>query len=146
METPVGTIVSLSDRAGDLCALIEVDAAAACRRCAAGRGCGAGILGVGSGARRIEVTIDPSLQLGEGEQVQLALAPDSILRASTIVYGIPMLGALVAAVVAYGLSLGDLGAAIAVLAGLGAGMLFGRRRLQRTECLREFTPTVARPR
>ena len=105
METPTGTVVSLTNRAGDLRAVIEVDVAAVCPRCAAGKGCGAGILGAGRGNRRVEVAVDPDLHLGEGDEVQLTLAPDSILRASVIVYGIPMLGALIAAALAYGLSL-----------------------------------------
>ena len=145
METPTGTIVSLADRAGELRAIIEVDAAVACPRCAAGKGCGAGILGAGRGTRRVEAVIDSGLHLGEGDRVQLTLAPDSVLRASIIVYGFPLLGAIVAAAVAYSLSLGDLGAALAALAGIGAGMLFGRRRLRRKQCLREFMPTAVRP-
>ena len=144
METPTGTIVSLTERAGDLCAVIEVDAAAACPRCAAGKGCGAGILGASRATRRVEAVIDPGMHLGEGDRVQLTLAPASVLRAAIVVYGLPLLGALAAAAVAYGLSLGDLGAALAALAGIGAGMLVGRRRLRRAPCLREFMPTAVR--
>ena len=145
METPTGTVVSLTERAGDLCAVIEVDAAAACPRCAAGKGCGAGILGASRAARRVEAVIDSGMHLGEGDRVQLTLAPASVLRAAIVVYGFPLLGALAAAALAYGLSLGDLGAALAALAGIGAGMLVGRRRLRRTQCLREFLPTAVRP-
>ena len=142
MEKPTGTIVSLSDRADGVRAVIEVDAAMSCPRCAAGRGCGAGILGAGRGSRRVEVVLEPEMQLGEGDRVQLSLAAQSVLRAAVIVYGTPMLGALASAAAAYGLSLGDAGAAVAALAGLGAGVLYGRWRLKRTECLREFVPTV----
>jgi sigma-E factor negative regulatory protein RseC len=145
METPLGTIVSIAERAGDLCATIEVDVAAVCPRCAAGKGCGAGVLGANRGKKRVVVVIDPGLHLNEGDQVQLTLAANNILRASMIVYGIPMLGAVIGAAAAYGLSLGDLGAAMAAIGGLGGGLLFSRRQLHRTDCLREFTPTVARP-
>lgn len=145
MDTPTGTIVSIVDRAGELRAVIEVDVAAVCSRCAEGKGCGAGILGAGRGIKRVEIVIDPGFQLSEGDQVQLTLAPDSILRASIIVYGIPLLGAVVGAAAAYGLSFGDLGAAIAALAGLGAGLLFSRRRLNRAACQREFVPTMVQP-
>ena len=145
METPTGTIVSITDRAGGLRAVIEVDATAICPRCAAGKGCGAGILGASRGTRRVEAVIDPALRLGEGDHVQLTLASDSVLRASVIAYGFPLLGAVAAAAAAYSLSLGDPGAALAALAGIGAGMLFGRRRLRREECLREFIPTAVRP-
>ena len=142
METPTGTIVSITDRVGGARAVIEVDVAAVCPRCAAGRGCGAGILGAARGIRRVEVAIDPGSRLSEGDEVQLTLTPDSILRASVIVYGVPLLGAVIGAAVAYGFSLGDLGAATAALGGLGAGLMFSRQRLNRSECLREFMPTV----
>lgn len=145
METPTGTVVSIADRAGELRAIIDVDVAAACPRCAAGKGCGAGILGAGQGTRRVEIVIDPDRGLSEGDQVRLTLAPDSILRAAIIIYGIPLLGAVVGAAAAYGLSFGDLGAAIAALAGLGAGLLVSRQRLNRAACLREFMPTIIEP-
>nr|NIO26016.1 hypothetical protein [Gammaproteobacteria bacterium]NIR19183.1 hypothetical protein [Gammaproteobacteria bacterium] len=70
---------------------------------------------------------------------------DTILRAAIYVYGIPLAGAVSAAAAAYGMSLGDLGAAIAAIAGLGAGLAYSRRRLHRADCLREFTPTVVKP-
>ena len=145
MQTPTGTIVSLTDRAGSLRAVIEVDAAATCPRCAAGKGCGAGILDAGRRTKRVEAVIDPGMRLGEGDHVQLTLAPHSVLRASIIVYGVPLLGAVAGATVAYGFSLGDPAAALAALAGIGAGMLVGRRKLRRKECLREFIPTAVRP-
>lgn len=144
MQTPTGTVVSLTDRAEGLRAAIEVDAAVVCPRCAAGRGCGAGILGAGRATKRVEVLVDPGLRLRKGDKVGLQLAPESILRASVFVYGIPLLGAVAAAAVAYGLSLGELGSAFAAIAGLGAGLAVSRRRLRRADCLREFTPTVTK--
>lgn len=72
----------------------------------------------------------------------LELAPHNLLRASLLVYGLPLLGAVAGAAGAWILGTGDLGAAIATLAGAGVGILAGRLRLQRTGCLRDFTPVV----
>jgi len=123
-------------------ATIDVDVSTACPRCASGKGCGAGILAAGSGTRRIQVHVDPGLGLAEGDVVDLTLAPRNILRAAIIVYGLPMLGAVVGAATAYALSLGDTGAAVAALVGLACGLLFGRWRLRQTNCLQQFVPTV----
>ena len=44
MENPTGRVVSLVDKRSGARAVVEVDAASACPRCAAGKGCGAGLL------------------------------------------------------------------------------------------------------
>jgi positive regulator of sigma E activity len=72
----------------------------------------------------------------------IELAPNNLLRASLIVYGLPLFGALAGAAGAWLSGAGDLGAAISALAGAGVGILAGRLRLQRTGCLRAFTPVV----
>jgi sigma-E factor negative regulatory protein RseC len=145
METPKGTVVSLSSREGDMHATIDVDVSSSCPRCAAGKGCGAGILAAGSGARQIQVLVDPELGLSEGDVVDLTLAPQNLLRAALIVYGLPMLGAIAGAAIAYALSLGDAGAAVSALVGLACGLLLGRWRLRQTSCLQQFVPTIGRP-
>ncbi len=129
---------------GAASAVVDVDTAVTCPRCAAGKGCGAALLGAGSGARQVEASIRPGLSVSEGDVVEIALSPDNLLQAAIIVYGLPLLGAVMAAAVAFGLSLGDAAAAVAVLAGLGLGVLAGRRRLQQTQCLQRFVPTVVR--
>ncbi len=48
-------------------ATVSVDAAAICPRCAAGKGCGAGIFGASKSVRRIEVSLAPGLEVSEGQ-------------------------------------------------------------------------------
>lgn len=144
MDNPKGTVVSLVNNAGDVCATIDVDVSATCPRCAAGKGCGAGVLSAGSGPRRIQVPVDPNLDLAEGDVVDLELAPANILRASVIVYGLPMLGAIAGAGIAFAFALGDVAAAAAALLGIAAGLVAGRWRLRQRSCLHQFVPTVGR--
>jgi sigma-E factor negative regulatory protein RseC len=144
MDIPRGTVVSLVSNAGDMQATIDVDVTTTCPRCASGKGCGAGILAAGSGVRRIQVLVDPNLGLEEGDVVNLTLAPQNVLRAALIVYGLPMAGAIIGVGIAYTLSLGDTGAALAALTGLATGMLSGRWRLRQTSCLRQFVPKIGR--
>lgn len=142
MNTPQGRVLSIHSDTTPPHAVVEVVASISCARCAAGKGCGAGILGGDEQSRRVDALIAHGLDLAEGDRVRIELASNNILRASMIVYGLPLLGAVAGAAGAWFGGMGDLGAAAAALAGVGVGILAGRLRLQRTGCLRTFTPTV----
>lgn len=145
MTDPQGTIVEITRDHRGVRALVDVEAAAVCARCAAGRGCGAGVFPARQGFRRLDVALPEGLDLAAGDVVSIELAPGSVLRAALIVYGMPLAGAAAAAVLAYALSMGDSGAAAFAAAGLLAGALVGRRRLRDDACLARLTPTIARP-
>jgi sigma-E factor negative regulatory protein RseC len=144
MKNPSGKVLSLVDSTDGIRAIVGVEVVAVCPRCATGKGCGAGIFAAGSGERRIEASVRSGLDIAVGDVVEIALAPDNILRAAALVYGLPMLGAIVAAAIAYVLALGDAAAAMAALLGLGAGLAVGRWRLRQTNCLYRFVPSVER--
>ena len=144
MKNPQGTIVEFIRDAGGARAIVEVETAAACARCASGRGCGAGIMSGRAGSTRIEVSIAPGLELAEGDVVDIELAPGNILRAALLVYGLPLAGAIFGAALAFLNALGDGGAAALAIAGLFAGALVSRSRLESASCLARFTPAVSR--
>jgi sigma-E factor negative regulatory protein RseC len=144
MTHPQGTIIEIIRDSRGARAIVDVQAEAVCARCAAGRGCGAGVFGAGRGKQRLDVVVDESLDLAVGDAVSVELAPGNVLVAALVVYGLPLAGAAVAAFLAYGLGLGDGGAALMAFGGLCAGALAGRRRLQRAGCLASFTPTLSR--
>ena len=136
--------MSLVDSSNGARAVVAVDLASACPRCAAGKGCGAGLFASGGSDRQVEATIQPGLDIAADDLVEIALAPDNLLQAAIIVYGLPMLGAVVAAAIAYALSLGDAAAAVAALLGLGSGLALSRWRLRQTACLQRFVPSIER--
>lgn len=142
MENPQGTIVAVIRDSGGARAIVDVDAGAVCARCAAGRGCGAGILSGQAGSRRLEVLVESDLDLVEGDVVGIELAPRNVLRAALIVYGLPLAGAVCGAALAYLAALGDGAAAVMAVGGLFAGIMIGRHRLRDDSCLARFTPTV----
>jgi positive regulator of sigma E activity len=143
MENPTGRVVSLVDSGGGVRAVVEVDTAAACPRCAAGKGCGAGLLQP-AGRNQIEVAIPEGLSPHVDDRVEVTLAPRNLLQAAATVYGFPLTGGLAGAAFAYALELGDSAAAVAALLGLGIGLAASRRRLRQGPCLRRFTPTIER--
>lgn len=142
MEITRGRVVQVDTAQPVPSAKVEVTASPPCARCAAGKGCGAGLLGQGSKDRSVNALIGSGVRVKKGDVVRIALAPENLLRASWLVYGLPLGWALVGAALAYLAALGDLAAAIAALGGAGLGMLIARRRLRSSDCLRQFTPTI----
>ena len=137
--------MSLVDSADGVRAVVEVKVAATCPRCASGKGCGAGIFTAsGSAAQPVEASVREGLILSEGDVVEISLAPDNLLQAAIIVYGLPMLGAIAGATLAYALSLRDSVAVMAALIGMAAGLVVSRWRVRQTSCLRNFVPVVER--
>lgn len=143
MDNPTGRVLSLVDNRNGARAVIEFDAAAACPRCAAGRGCGAGLLQPG-GRRQIEAVVPEGIYPKVDDRVEVSLAPRNLLRAAVAVYGFPLTGGLAAAAFAYALELGDTAAAVAALLGVGVGIAASRWRLRQRPCLGSFTPTIER--
>jgi len=142
MDNPHGRIISVKHSEPTPYALVEVDATVHCARCAAGKGCGAGLLGATTGSRRVEALVGAGLAVSEGDEVRIELEPSNLLRASLIVYGTPLVAAIGAAAIAYWADLGDLYAALAALSGVIAGLSIAQFRLRKSDCLRQFTPTV----
>lgn len=133
--------MSLADSPDGVRATVSV-AAAICPRCAAGKGCGAGLLAASGAERRIEALVRDGLEVEVGDVVKIALAPANVLRAALVVYGLPLAGAIGGASFAWGLGLDDAAAALLALFGLAAGVVVGRRRVAGERCMQEFRPVV----
>ena len=144
MDNPTGRVVSLVDSRDGARAVVEVDAAATCPRCAAGKGCGAGLLSGSTQAALLEVTVAPQMRLKEGDEVRLTLEPSHLLGATLLVYGLPLAGMIVTLLIAW-LSMGPLSdgeALIFAVAGLLVGITTARRALKRRDCLKRFVPKI----
>lgn len=141
MESPVGRIVSIADGRATVC----VDAAVVCARCAAGKGCGAGLLTGSNRSRVIEVQLTPGMELKVGDEVQLTLAPSHLLHAAVLAYGLPLGGVVLALGIAWYVnqSLDDRFAIVLAIGGLVGGVLCGRHFLNKDGCLKNLVPTVS---
>jgi len=142
MDNPVGTIQAIYDSQAGPKVTVEVAAGSACPRCAAGNGCGAGLLTGGTSKRVVEAMAGDSMALEVGDTVQLRLAAANLLAAATLAYGTPLLGALAGTVLAFALQLSDIAATGAAIVGVAVGITIGRWRLRRDDCLRNFVPYV----
>lgn len=142
MDEPIATIVSISNGL----AIAMVERSAVCARCAAGKGCGAGLLGGRTTPARVEVAVPGSMQLLVGDRVTLSLDPADLLSAALLVYGLPLVGVVVALAIGGLVAEGPLNDAIALglaIAGLLAGLLAGRYRINRNRCLERFVPKIS---
>ena len=140
MDSPVGKIVAL----GPASATVTVARMAVCRRCASGKGCGAGLLGSSRSSVVLELPLPPASGLREGDVVRLTLEPSHLLRAATLVYGLPLLGMVLSLSAGWLVSrpLTDPAAILYAAAGLAAGLYAGRRLLGRHDCLTQFLPSI----
>jgi sigma-E factor negative regulatory protein RseC len=141
MESAAGRVVSVRDAI----ATVEVAAPVACRRCASGRGCGAGLL-VSDRNRNIEVRIPQGLALHCGDAVRLVVDSRQIFRAALLAYGIPLAGLLLFVGAAAMAMPGGSDPAMAGLglAGVLAGILVSRWRLGRAAICDRFVPVLER--
>ncbi|MEO1201235.1 MAG: SoxR reducing system RseC family protein [Pseudomonadota bacterium] len=143
MDSPEGHIVEIL-RADDdrRLAVIDVDARAACARCAAGKGCGAGLF-ASSGSRRVEASIPRSVEVTAGDRVAIDLADRALLPAALIVYGWPLAGSAVGALLgSLGPWTGDFAPVAGAAGGLVVAALLASRRLDSTRCIARFRPVV----
>ena len=140
MQTSLATVISVTHDS----ALVSIDATSACARCAAGKGCGAGILAGPDRSRRIEVALDSALSLRIGDQVRLSLHSSHLLRASVLAYGLPLAGIVLSLAAGSWIidGLGDAQAVLIALPGYLAGYAAGRYLLRRDNCMERMVPTI----
>lgn len=134
-----GTVVAIDSNGRNV--LVDVSAER-CARCAAGKGCGAGLVGTAASGRGLSVRLPSGQRLAVGDTVQLALSSRSVLVAAGIVYGYPLAAAVMGVLLAYGGSFGDPVASLFGLTGVLVGMALARFRLRQSAYRRRFEPTV----
>ena len=115
-----------------------------CPRCAAGKGCGAGILSGSPEPAVIRLTTPAGSSFRTGDTVSLSVAPAWLLKAAFFAYGIPLMGTVIAAGIAWtsGLAASDLAAAGFSLMGLASGVAVSRYLLRRTGICDRFEPQL----
>ena len=142
MDAPRGRIIELHENADPPHAVVEVLSSLRCARCAAGKGCGADLLGGEERVRRVDATIRDNLKLRTGDRVQIALDPAELLQGAFLVYGVPLLAIVIAAAIAWFARWSEAATVVAALVGMTIGIASARVYLGRRRCLRQFMPIV----
>lgn len=115
-----------------------------CARCAAGQGCGGGILGrwLADRLHRVRVVHDGSARVGEC--VVIAVSERALFLAAALVYGVPLATALAGAVAGRMVSGTEVAAFAGLVLGLGAGFLWVRAFSRKIPVQRWFQPAIVR--
>ncbi|MCK5769762.1 SoxR reducing system RseC family protein [Algiphilus sp.] len=116
-----------------------------CKPCAEGRGCGGGLLGRLARHRKYAIEVNTQVRdLQSGDAVVVGIAGDALLRASALVYLLPLVGMIgLGAFARLTLQAGDALVAAFAVAGLAAGLLVVRWKSLSIDATR-FRPMVLR--
>ncbi len=142
METATGKISALHGRT----ATVLVKSASVCYRCAAGKGCGAGLFQATDKPRYMQFELPEGMSVQTGDSIDLTIASKHLLRAALLAYGLPllsMLGSLLA-LQSFSADSGDARGVLVAGAGLLAGLLIGRALLERESVCDQFVPRIGR--
>lgn len=141
MDTTAGSIVSIKANL----ATISV-AAAGCPRCAAGRGCGAGLFSAATQPVLFEMPLEKGHDFNVGDAVTLSLASSTLVRAALFAYGLPLAGTILALLLGWLVlaPMNDLVAVMVAFAGLLAGFLAASYRLRGKSLQQQFVPSMTR--
>jgi sigma-E factor negative regulatory protein RseC len=103
---------------------LELQRGSACAECELSQGCGTGALGRLLGKRSKPLVIETDHILKPGDRLQLGLSESALVKASLIVYGLPLLGMLVAGLLAGFAAVSEALIALAAAVGFIAGFKF----------------------
>ena len=140
MNAPTAEIISLDGET----ALLRVDSPVACARCAAGKGCGAGLLAGSRSPREVRVAVPGGLGLRQGDRVQLTMLPSRLLQATLYAYGLPLAALTLVPLLANAIwgPLGDVALVLLAAGAMVAAVLTGRYLLARRHCLKQLVPDI----
>jgi len=96
----IGRVVA-SDRDG---LALEFPRTRACRRCARGEGCGAGVFAGLLLRSATRVMLPPRADFARGAWVRVGVEPSRLLQAALLVYGLPLLAFLAGAAIGHALA------------------------------------------
>ncbi|MFO8143014.1 MAG: SoxR reducing system RseC family protein [Marinobacter sp.] len=124
MITETGKVVALTDGK----AWVQTIQVSACQSCSARSGCGQRALAKVSGGRANQVQVANTAGAGVGDEVVIGIDEQSLLIASLVVYGVPLLLMVLASIAGHRWFGGTDAAAISgALMGLGLGFGWARR-------------------
>jgi len=142
METVTGKINALNGRT----ATVAVISASVCHRCAAGKGCGAGLFQAADKPRNMQIEIPAGMDVRLGDNINLQIGTRPLLRAALLAYGLPLITMLVSLLLLQyaGADAGDATGILVAGGGLLAGLVIGRTLLGRESICDQFVPTIGR--
>ena len=112
---------------------LELQRSSACDHCELNQGCGTGALGRLLGRRSRPLVIETDKDCEPGDRVLLELPESALVRASLLLYGLPLFGLVFGGLLAALLGLAEWLVVGIALLGLFAGIKFAARTTRRLE-------------
>ncbi|MCC5857421.1 MAG: SoxR reducing system RseC family protein [Ectothiorhodospiraceae bacterium] len=138
MSGEIGIVVEVRDDH----VVVETQRQSTCGGCSLRPGCGTALLERMLGARRSRVRALADLRLKPGDRVSLALSDAALLQASALMYGLPVLGLLLGAMVPALAGSPEWLVTAGGLGGLAAGLVGVRQWAHRLRHDSRFLPLV----
>lgn len=121
---------------------IQMQRQSACNHCELNQGCGTGAIGRLLGHRSKPLLIESSFDLEPGDQVILGMPDSSFLKASLLIYGLPLISLILSAIVGQWLfEASELKVLVMATLGFGGGFLVSAR-LARKNFASQFDPRI----
>lgn len=129
--------------------LLEAQTQSTCTSCAARQGCGTSVLSRWVGRKFTRFQVPNTVNATVGDEVVVGLAEKAMLQGSVLVYLLPLLAMIAAAVLADSLIATDAGARelrvlVSAMAGFGLMLYLSRLLLSSRGRRRGLTPVVLR--
>lgn len=121
---------------------VELDAGDSCGGCSAKAGCGQRLFVRKSAEKYRRFLIRSELPLETGEAVTIEMDESAVLKASLLVYGLPLLALLVCLMVTAALGLSDVQVAAFTLLGLILAALSVKTLSSRLSCNPRYHPQI----
>ncbi len=128
-----GIVCELRRTAFGALAQVRVEAVRSCPRCAAGRGCGAGLIARRSRVARVDVPCGAESGFEIGQPVTVSVAGRPLFRIALAAYGLPLAGIVLGSGAAWLAGVGESFAILAAAGGLAGGAGLARCRLRFAE-------------
>ena len=123
-------------------AMIQMQRHSACSHCELSRGCGTGAIGRLLGHRSKPLTIRNRYNLKPGDSVVLGMPDEALLKASLLIYGLPLAGLIGGGLVAqWAFSESELYVFIFAVAGFIAGLTFSGL-IAKSHFSQQFDPKI----
>ena len=121
---------------------IQMQRQSACNHCDLNRGCGTGAIGRLLGHRSKPLIIETSLPLKKGDWVLLGMPDSSFLRASLLIYGLPLFSLICSAILGQLLFSGSEALVLVfALAGFVVGLVYSAKKAK-SRFSAEFSPRI----
>jgi len=121
---------------------IQMQRQSACNHCELSQGCGTGAIGRLLGHRSRPLVIDSNFELRPGDKVTLGLSDSGFLKASLLIYGLPLITLLVTAIAGHWLFNGsETMVLLSAVSGFCGGLMISAR-LAKQRFSQQFYPRI----